>query len=248
MTNGTEKKGLSPIAWIAIGCGALLVLGGIAVAALVGFGIFKAKEFAAEMEANPARTTAEMVVKLNPDLDLVETDDEAGTITFRNNKTGEVATMNFQDIADGKFSVTTDEGTFSVDGDAGEGGGVTITGPDGEARFGGSAALENVPDWVPLYPDAAETQGTYNARTSEGLTGIVTATTTDKPQAVLDYYKERLASEGYEITSESSHSTGQGSFANVTGEDASAGRTLNVTIVSDDGETSVAINYTEKAQ
>ena len=87
-------------------------------------------------ETTKGITAAQSIIRDNPELDLVETDEEAGTITVRNNKTGEIATLNFEDIAEGKFSVTTDEGEFSVDaGVDGEEGSVTIKGPEGETRI-----------------------------------------------------------------------------------------------------------------
>jgi len=249
VTNGTEKKGLSPLAWIGIGCGALVVLGGIALAALVGFGVFKAKEFAAELEKNPAKVAAETAVRFNPELELLESDDEAGTITFRNKKTGEVATLSFEDMAEGKFSLTTEEGTFSLDASAGgEGGGMTISGPEGEARFGAGASLANVPDWVPIYPGAAETQGSYHAETPEGVSGIVACKSADAADKVVDYYREELEAAGFEITAQSTNTTPQGSFSSLTAELAEEGRTLAVGVVGQEGETQITINYNRQAQ
>jgi len=46
--------------------------------------------------------TAELMVKANPDLDLVESDAEAGTLTIRNRRTGEEVTMSAKDIQEGR--------------------------------------------------------------------------------------------------------------------------------------------------
>ena len=43
MSNDTNK-GLSPLAWAAIGCGALVLVAVVAVAAVGGFAYFKVKE------------------------------------------------------------------------------------------------------------------------------------------------------------------------------------------------------------
>ena len=125
-TAGTGKKGLSPVAWIAIGCGGILIVGMIAVAGLVGWGFFKARELVEEFDGNPARAAAETMIKLNPELELIESDEDAGTVTFRNEKTGEVATLNFEDIAQGRFTVSTDEGEFQVDGSGAAEGGAAL--------------------------------------------------------------------------------------------------------------------------
>ena len=45
------------------------------------FAAKKIKEVAGDFEANPGRTAAEFIVKMNPDLEIVESDDDAGTIT-----------------------------------------------------------------------------------------------------------------------------------------------------------------------
>ncbi|MFQ5570885.1 MAG: hypothetical protein ACE5G0_14490 [Rhodothermales bacterium] len=244
-----EKKGLSPIAWIGIGCGGLFLIVAIVFTVLITFGIRKGQEFAAEFEENPSKAAAELVISLNPELELVETDDEAGTITFRNTKTGEEATLNFEDIAEGQFSVTTDEGEFTMDAsEAAEGGGVTMTGPEGEAHFGASASLENVPDWVPLYPNATGAQGTFSAETNEGLTGIVSSTTEDEPQKILDYYKEKLEEDDYEIKGQTTATTPEGMYATIMGELAEKGRTLNVTVTQEKAESQIVINYNEKKE
>lgn len=245
MSNSTPKKGLSPLAWIAIGCGALALVFVVVSVALLGFGFFKAKQMVKEIEANPAKATAEMMVKLNPELELVDSDDDAGTMTIKNVKTGETLTVDFEDVADGKISFSTKEGEMSIDASEGqEGGGVTFTGPDGEVRLGGS--LEKVPDWVPLYPGSSEGGGTYTSESEEEVTGLVVMKTSDDAATVLAYYEQHLAAEGYEIVQRSSTAAGEGTFATLQAEKADPGRTLIVSIVEQDGETQVNVNYTEK--
>lgn len=245
MSNGAQKKGLSPLTWIAIGCGALFLVFIVVSVAVLGFGFFKAKEMAKEFEGNPAKAAAEMMVRLNPELELVESDDEAGTITIKNVKTGETMTVDFEDVAEGKISFSTEEGEMSIDASEGEeGGGVTFTGPEGEVRLG--ASLEKVPDWVPLYPDSSEARGTYTSETEEEVTGIVAVKTSDDTATVLAYYEEHLAGEGYEIVQRSSTTAEGGSFASLQAEKAEPQRVLIVSIVEQDGETQVNINYTEK--
>lgn len=84
-------------------------------------------DFVEGLEGNPARTIAETAIRMNPELELLSTDEDAGTITFRNKETGEEATLNFADIAEGRFTMTTSDGDFSVDAPAG-GGDVQRTG------------------------------------------------------------------------------------------------------------------------
>ncbi len=164
-----------------MGCGGLVVV--LAVVALAaGFFVFqKGKEIVQEatgsesfqeilqdLKDNPVKTAAELMIRTNPELQLLATDDEAGTFTFRITRTGEEATVNFEDIAKGRFSVTTSEGEYSIDASGETEGGVTFKGPEGETRFGASADLSRIPEWVPTYPGATDTQSAFHSTTTDG--------------------------------------------------------------------------------
>ncbi len=91
------KKGLSPLAWVLIILGVVFVL---MMGACVACGLVvtqAARELASDFEANPAKAMAELAVRANPDIELVESDDDAGTMTVRNTETGEELTLNFED-------------------------------------------------------------------------------------------------------------------------------------------------------
>ena len=202
------KKSLSPLAWVAIGCGGIVVVGFVVL--LLGVFIFQkgkamvedatgsgsVAEFLQDMQDNPAKATAETMIRMNPELDPVATDDEAGTITFRNNRTGEEATLNFEDIAEGRFSMTTSEGDYSIDASSEAEGGVTFRGPEGETRFGASADLSDVPDWVPAYPGATETQSTMHSTTADGFMGAFASKTSDDAQTVVDHFRQLFEDRG----------------------------------------------------
>ena len=259
-TTQGAKKGLPVWGWVLIGCGGLIVLGFVAMAALGIFAVKKGAEMAKEvagvdsleefrdaMEDDPAKFTAEMMIRANPDLEIVSTDDDAGTLTFRDKKTGEEATLNFEDIAEGKFSITTDEGEFSMaasdDGD----GGVVFKGPEGESRYGTSASLDDVPNWVPVYPDAEETVGTFSTTSAEGVSGSVTMKTSDGAADVLDHYAGWFEDNGWEVRSRSTSSTGDGAFATIVGAGPDGARTLTIGAIEQKGETQVSITYNETA-
>lgn len=251
-----DKKGLPGWAWVAIGCGGLVVVAFVVFLVLSFFVFQKGKEIAREVtgvesldelregiEENPVRMAAEMMVRMNPELELIESDNEAGTITFKNLETGETATLNFKDIAEGRFSIVTAEGEFSVDASGAEEGGVVFTGPEGEARLGARASLDDVPDWVPLYPGAEETQGTFSSRTAQGLAGLVSMKTSDSAQEIVDHYKEWFEDNDWEIGSQSMTTAGGGAFGVITGELAAEGRKINIGVVEQGGESQVTINY-----
>ena len=74
--------------------------------------------FACRLRRSPAlcRSTA------NPDLEVVSSDDESGTVTIRNKKTGEEITMNAADIKNGRLRFKNEKGeevTFEGSGEKG---------------------------------------------------------------------------------------------------------------------------------
>ncbi len=255
------KTGMSPWAWVAIGCGGIVVVGFLVFMALGLFVFNKAKEVVEEttggesvsdflegMQENPAKTAAETMVRMNPDLELVSTDDDAGTITFTNTKTGEEATLNFEDIAEGRFSMSTDEGEYRIDATDGGEGGVTFTGPDGqETRIGASADLSAVPDWAPRYPGMTDAQSSLHSTTADGVMGAFTGKSDDDAQKVIDHYKQLFEDKGYEIGGESMTRTGDSAFGGING-DLGDGRSVNVVVMESGGSTQVTINYNQTKQ
>lgn len=255
------KKGLSPLAWVAIGCGSLVVVGIVVFLALGMFAFKKGKEvvegvtgsegvkeFMQDLQDNPAKAAAEAVIRVTPELDHVKTDDEAGTITFRNNQTGEEATLNFQDIAEGRFSMSTAEGEYSIDASGQAEGGITFSGPEGKTRFGTSASLEDVPDWVLLYPGGKDAQSTFSTTSADTVVGALVSKTGDDAQTVVDHYKQFFEDEGYTIGPQSMTTTGDGAFGAITGEKTDEGRSINIAVIEQKGETAVTINYNATRQ
>lgn len=185
------------------------------------------------LEDNPARTIAETAIRMNSELELISTDDDAGTITFRSSETGEEATLNFQDIAEGRFAMTTPDGDFSVDAAAAAGsaaaaavdavgavgnagGGVTFSGPDGQVRLGANISLDELPDWVPVYPGSSDAQVPYMTSTDEGASGMLSGTTADSVQQVVDHYRDVFDDNGFTIANESTTQSGTTELASIT--------------------------------
>jgi len=204
MSNGTqapERKGLHPLAWVGIGCGVILVI--IITAVLVG-GFFLArtvKDVAQDFEDNPGLAAARFIVKASPELEEVDVDEDAGTMTVRNKKTGELITVNFDDVAEGRFSWTTDgEEEFTIDVSEAEDGTVRIESSDGEgfALTTGAAVSEEIPEWVPVYPGTdPENRGTM--KTTDSLNGNFTLKTGDTVAEVLDFFRNELKESGFQV-------------------------------------------------
>lgn len=189
-----SKKGLSPLAWVGIGCGAMVLVGVLAAVGLGFFAVKKGKEFVEEAERNPALATAKIVAAASPTVEVVGSDDAAQTVTLRNTETGEEVTLDFEGIKDGEIAWETAEGRAEFKADEG---GATITGADGSKQTYGNAV--NIPDWVPTYP-GTQPQGVSATSGPEGENGMVIMTTSDDVDKILGHYKKKLEDEGYTIT------------------------------------------------
>lgn len=238
-----DGKKTSPWMWVAIGCGGITVLAVLAVLGMVAFGLFVAKDIVEEMDGEPVRAIAEMAIGQDPNLEIIDSDE--GTFTIREKSTGEEITIDFEDIMEGKLSFSTEEGNIRVEALGEEEGGVTLTGPEGDIRIGADASLDDVPGWVPLYPDAEETMGNFHMVSDEGLNGVVSQLTKDDLAKILEWFKKWLEDRGFDSSSQTISTGDEGSFATLTAEMADEGYGLSIVIAEADEGTSVTVTYTE---
>ena len=88
------QKGLGPLAWIGIGCGGIIVLIVIAVVVFVTLFGGKIKQFAKEMEKNPARATATTMVTMSAgQFEMVAEDDVNKRYTIREKQSRKLTTI-----------------------------------------------------------------------------------------------------------------------------------------------------------
>jgi hypothetical protein len=236
------KKGMGPLGWIAIGCGAIAVLGIVAFAAMGWF----VKRQVDKYQDNPTMAAAELIVRTNPDLELVSSDSDKNTMTIKNTKTGEVVTINAEDIKEGKISFETDKGTTVVDASStAESGSVKMTGADGaEVTWGGGQAPKDLPGWVPLYP-GSNAQGAMDATTPEGRTAMFSLSTDDSIDEVVEFYESKLKEAGLQVDKNTMEVNGQRS-AILVGKSGDEKQTVSATIGLQDGKTSATITFQEK--
>lgn len=232
------KKGLGVWGWVAIGCVGILMVGGLAVGGAVWWGARKVKALAEDPTA-----AVEAMAALNPDIEVVDRDAGEGKVTIRNKQTGEVVTLDMEDIKQGRISFESSEGaaTVSIDPEAGKLE-VQSEGEQGATMtFGGGQQL---PDWVPSYPGAS-TEGVYSAETAEQSGGTFSAVTGDDLDSVFAYLKGKLTEDGYKV-SENRFSGPQGTGGMLVGESADGMQTLTYTLQSTDGKTQVSGMYSRK--
>ncbi len=253
MNEGTQapqapaRKGLPTIAWIGIGCGALIVVM-LLVFTVGGFLMArKVKQVAGDLdfEENPALATARMIVRLNPELEEVATDKEKGTITVRNTKTGEEITVNFDEIKEGRLSFSTGDREVTIDAsDVGESGSINIS--DDKDTFvisTGDAGGQEIPPWVPVYP-GTEPTSRHSMHADETLSGGFQIETTERVDQLVEFYRSHLEGEGFEVSVNTfSGDEGQGGMVNA--RDDGAGRSVVVIVSSEDGSTKAVISYNQ---
>jgi hypothetical protein len=235
---------MSPMAKVAIGCGIFAVICALVVGAAVSFGVHWFKK---KVGDNPTLAVAEAVVRANPELEVVDSDSKAGTLTIKNTKTGEIVTMNAKDVENGKITFTTKDGTTTFDGSKnGEGGTVKVTNEKGEqATFtAGQGAPQNLPSWVPTY-SGGEVQGVMDASTTEGRSATFTVTTTDSVDEVANFYESQLKGSGFKVEKTSFEANGQKTInLAATGNDEK--RSATVIVSTSDGKTQALVNFNEK--
>jgi phage tail sheath gpL-like len=234
-----RKKGLPVLAWVAIGCGALLLIAGLAV---VAGGFFVARTVG-KAAHNPEMAAAKLVVAANPDLEIVSTDEGAGTLTIRNKKTGEVVTMDLSQIKKGKLDFTGPKGEkLSIDAEGKEGQGtLNFHSDQGDVTFGAGTG-DKPPAWIPEYPGSAP-EGTTSMTDKMRTAGGFTFKVPDAPQAVLDRYEAAFKAAGFETGKQTF--SGGGSTGGVVSA-KSGGRSAAVSVASGDDGTTVMVNFEEK--
>jgi hypothetical protein len=232
-------KKLSPLVWVGIGCAGLIVVGMIAAGVFVYWVKGKAEDYVAEAEKNPTLAAAKLLAAADPDLEIVSSDDQAQTVTFKNNKTGETATVNLEQIQQGKISFTTNEGTTSFSADQGT---ATFTGPDGQKSTWGDGA--ELPNWVPAYSGTTPV-GVANVNSQENMGGMFTMETPDAADKVIDWYKAKLAGAGFKETASNSSSSSGTAMQILSMSSAAQSQDITVTVMTspDEPGTKISVNY-----
>jgi len=238
------KKKTSPLVWVLVGCGGILLIGLLVLALGTYFVGKKITSFAKDAEKNPAVAAAKVMAMVNPDIEIVSSDDEAGTVTLRNTKTGEEITMNAEDISQGRLKFKNEKGeevTFETHGEDGKGG-LSVKSDKGEMHFGSGDAA-SIPAWLPAYP-GARPDGTYSARTPDGDTGGYSFETGDSADEVASFFRRELEDAGFSIDSSGKQSAGSTMIANLTA--SSGGKKVTVAVTQEGGSTRVVIGYESK--
>ena len=241
-----QSSGTKILLWV-VGIVAALFLLSLGTCAVAGFyAMHKARQAgfdSALIQKNPALATAKMAVTMNPDVELVSSDDAAGTIVVRDKKTGKVTTMKF-DPQKKSMVIIDENGKSATLTASGEGAnqGLEVKSSEGTMKIG--AGADKAPDWVPVYPGSSP-QSTFSASNAGEQSGSYTFTTSDAADKVISFYSDNLKAHGFEVSNMTSN-TGGKTGGMVTGEDKASKRSVVVTLGGEDDGTHVNVTFTVK--
>lgn len=226
-----------------LGCGGLLLVVLICGGLAVGW-IWKKGKAIAE---NPQQFIAETVIKSNPDLDFIRSDKGSGTITFRDKKSGEETTANFDDIKNGRFKLTKADGSeveISPDG-------IKSVDKDGNKTVvGNGAEVVPPPDWVPVFPGENTSIMSSRMEKDGGIEGNFMFGTKQSVPDAEAAYSNLLKAAGFGKFEKGAGSvSGLRSATIKASKDAPSGmvQTISAVISSTEEQTVVQLNYMEKA-
>lgn len=244
------KKGMSTGIKVLLGCLLAALLLGLGTCAACYWGAKKlgksVKDYAEKIEKDPdafAYDAALLALRANPDLEVIAKDDTTRTITVRDKKTGKETTLTIEDLREGKFSVEEDGKVTSIDFEAeGEAGALVVQSGEDKAVFG-AGDTGSIPGWIPSYP-GGRVEGVNSFEAGGEKSGTFVIKTADDIATVAAFYEEQMGGLGLQVDKASMNVKGAETM-NLTGR--SEGRTLNVTVSHQEGETQVIVAYSEKS-
>lgn len=213
----------SPLVWVLVIVFGLFALG---VVGVIGTGLFVAHTVRRAgidpdlWKHNPGLAVGKIIAASNPDVEVLETDDGAGRVRLRDKKTGKVTSLSFDDVRNGRFSMTAEDDN-----------GKTST-----LQFGGGAAA-NLPEWVPQYPGSSP-QMTIAGNNGESNGGNFTFSTSDAPSKVMEFYQQKAKDLGLKVNLAATGGEG----GTIVAADEGGHRNLTV-VVGGSGQTTVNVTY-----
>ncbi len=243
-SNASGQKKTSPWLYILIGCGGLIIVAGIAMVALGVFAVHKAKEAGLDpelLQEQPALAAAKIYAALNPDVEVVEVDEDGERVTFREKSTGKEVTVTLDELKQGRVVFESEEGGRVTIG--GQEGSIVVESDEGNVTIGAGAEVE-LPSWLKLYP-GAEAQGTMSSNAPGKRGGSVGFTTGDSVDKVVAFYERVFKEAGLAVNTVRRQSADV-SGAMISGESADGKRSVLLTVGKEEKGTAVTLTFAEK--
>jgi hypothetical protein len=200
------------------------------VVGVVGTGAFvlhKMRQAGVDPElwsSNPGLAVGKVMAAVNPNLEVLRTDQDSGRVTLRDRHTGKQFSISIDAARHGQFSLRADDDDRS-----------------GSVQFGGDA---KIPSWVPTYPGSRPEQIFSAKGESEGGAGEAGSfqfRTGDRPSKVVAFYEDHGREMGLDVRVTDS----AGALTLVVGHE-DRDRFLKVLAASGSDETTVTVTYGRK--
>jgi len=234
------RQGSKTLLWVLVGCGVLVVIL-VLVMALGGFFLFKkAKGLVGDFEANPGMVAAKIITAANPDLEVITTDEGAGTITVRNKKTGETFTVDLEEAKQGRIRIRNEKGEeLKIEAKGKDGsGGILIESGKGTFTLGGGEG--EMPGWLPPYA-GTRAESVFSGSQDKGVTAAWKLSTADEAGKVLDFYQDALEDAGFEVNTNTFSQNGKVAGGMLSAKDEAGGRSVSVSVASPDKKTEIIV-------
>jgi hypothetical protein len=168
---GPRRK-IHPVVWVLIGLAGLCA---VLLVAAAGVGYYVAERF----EADPAGATTALLSAIDTGFEVVSTDKASGSLVLRDKNSGEITTLNLNELKHTSIDFGNGRGKIVV--------------RDGEHDIviGGG----ETPGWIPAYGNA-KVKRTVSATTA----GSQVFESSDAPSQVLAHYERELGGAGMRIT------------------------------------------------
>ena len=213
----------------------------------------------------------DLLSRLEPHLGRIMGNPAFGMALMEDLGSSEYSEKALRDILEGSLSIRTEDGELTADLWRGEdGGSLVIESPDGgeltidlvRADGGGSLVIrseekvmefaagseaQGLPGWVPAARGMPDTpKPLFSMMSEDGALGAVSWETDESPEAILDFYRETLADDGYRIREEHSSSRHGKMDGGFWAENDDEDRVVFVAASEEDGVTKVLLGYGEE--
>ena len=224
----------SPWVWIGIGCGVLILVGGLLITAVYPL-VKKYRELRDHVRSAPAMVLAEMMARRSQDLVVLSRDLKNRSITLENPQTGERFLL--EQMGEDQLRIRTGAGEMAVRflGP----GGIVEKGGDTRLLLGSSAGPP--PSWIPALP-GMKLRALHVFRGRWGSSGMFALDTKVPASEVLAFYREQLSDKGFRVKVEERHEA-----TGVSQDTASSpdGRMFTIVIIPH-GHPEILLSYSER--
>ena len=233
------------MAYVGIGCGALVLIGAIAA----GFAVVKGIGVAKQFMADPTMALATVVVQTSPDLELVKSDPDSGILQVKVESTGETISIDRAQIESGNFSYTKvnadgSKEIVNIDLSGAAEGDISITDGEGGTLFeSGEAVSDEIPEWVPPLQGASDVKGSFSMSVGGKQTGSFSMKTGSTSQEVVDGYKPILEDSGFTVTTRGITQDGSATQMVLNAKDERNGQMINLFIIPTENGTTIQATY-----